>query len=381
MSDEMGDVPRSATAPTPTGVRPARHGLRRKLVLFAASLAFSLLALEIFVRIFGAAPAGFPRSALGAPGVFTCRMKPDAEFDVPLSDGGGFRVKTNARGFRGATAASIAERPLRMLSLGDSFTLGWGVGLEAHAMARFVAGYRRVHPDRDVGHAYLAHPDWDPKDYFFAYLTEGLAAKPDLVVLGLFGGNDVMPAGSPRYRDPKEAPSRDAPSAASPPPLLRSLAWVRTQLSSSLLVARVGLRLGYKPANFDRFEPDVARQREAWATTFFYLDALDAEIRRNGGRLVIVSYPSLIQVNASRALDAAGFDHAGPDRVLAAFCAERRIEMIPLLEPLKAANENVDLYFPKDRHLTARGNAVAAEALTGPLGAIVDRVWDEKSRR
>lgn len=381
MSDRMREVLRSATAPTPTTVRRARRGLRRKLALFAASLAFALLTLEVFVRIFGAAATGFPRSALAAPGVFTCRMKPDGEFDVPLLDGGGFHVKTNARGFRGATAASISARPLRILSLGDSFTLGWGVDLEEHAMARFVAEYRRVHPNRDVGHAYVAHPDWDPKDYWFAYLTEGRAANPDLVVLGLFAGNDVMPAGSPRYRTPKDAPSRDAPPAAPPPPLLRSFEWVRTRLSSSLLVARVGLWAGYKPANFARFEPDVATQREAWATTFFYLDALDIEIRRNGGQLVIVSYPSLIQVNASHALDAAGFDHAAPDRVLSAFCAERRIEMIPLLEPLIAANQHLDLYFPKDRHLTARGNAVAAEALTGPLGAIVDRVWDEKSRR
>lgn len=377
----MSAAQESVATPALTKARAPRRRLGRKLALLGATLAVTLLILEIFVRLFCAAPAGFPRSALAAPGAFTCRMKADAEFDVPLADGGGFHVKTNARGFRGPTTASIADRPLRILSLGDSFTLGWGVELEDHCMARFVSSYRRVHPDRDIGHAYLAHPDWDPKDYWLAYLTEGLAAKPDLVVLGLFAGNDVMPTDAPRYLDPRDAPTRDAPPEVPALPLFRSFGWVHTQLSSSLVVARAGLWAGYEPASFARFEPDVAKQRPAWKTTFHYLATLDADVRRNGGNLVIVSYPSLIQVNAYGALDAAGFDHTAPDRLLSAFLAERSIEVIPLLEPLKAANQKFDLYLPRDRHLTARGNEVAAEVLRVKLGPMLDRIWDERIGR
>jgi hypothetical protein len=372
-------TPEPASAARMPKGRARRWG--RKLALLAASLTVCLLALEVFVRIAWTDLRYVPRGALAPSGVYSARMKPDAEFDFEIADGDRFHVTTNARGFRGPTPGSIADRALRIVSIGDSFTFGWGLALEQHCMARFVEDHRRAHPDRDVGHAYVATCGWNPRDYAFAYRLEASAARPHVVVVGVLAENDVLPAGSPRFADPKDAPSTDALPGPPPRALFRSLDWARVQFGSSLPVARLRLWAGYHPSTFERFESDLARQEEAWSATFFYLDALDADVRRDGGRLVVLSYPSLFQVDAHEALDGAGYDHTMPDRVLGEHCRRRGVAFVPLLEDLKAANARRDLYFRKDRHLNVAGNGVAAAALSRRLAPVVDAAWGARSGR
>jgi GDSL-like Lipase/Acylhydrolase family len=352
--------------------------LGKKLLVLGASLAFSFLVLEIYVRATWQSQWHIPREAVRAPGIFSARMKPDVEVDIPLMDGGTFHVKTNARGFRGPLVSAMAGEPLKVLSLGDSYTFGWGLALEDHCMTRFMRGYRAAHPDRDVGHAYVACGSWDPKDYYLAYLTEASAAKPDLVVLGVFTGNDVMPADAPRFLDPAQA--LDVETIPDPPrPLFRSVEWLGVMLSSNLFAVQVGFRARRKASAFALFENDMAQQKKLWDTSFFYIEALDQAVRRDGGRLAVLLYPSLLQVNTRDQLERAGYDHGMPERVMGAFCAERGIAFIPILDALEAANQKRDLFYPKDRHLTARGNEVAAAVLAERLGPIVDRMWEAKT--
>ena len=354
--------------------------LGKKVLLLASSLAFCLLVLEIYVRATWQPAWHIPREAVRTPGIFSARMKTDADVDIPLLDGGTFHVRTNARGFRGPLVSSIAGKPLRIVSVGDSYTFGWGLALEDQAMARFAARYRRAHPDRDVGHAYVACGSWDPKDYYFAYLTEAREAKPDLVVLGVFTGNDAMPAGAPRLLDPARAPTvEEVPET--PRPWIRSFDWLGVQLSSNLFAVRVGLRKRHEAEAFALFDPDQERQRSLWDTSFFYVEALRAAVTKDGGRLAILLYPSVLQVSAGDRLDRAGYDHGMPEKVFAAFCQEHGIDLVTLLDALETSDRRRDLFFPRDRHLTARGNEVAAGVLEAKLGPIVDGLWDERTRR
>lgn len=365
-----------AAAPAPSRLRE----LGKKLAALSISLLFSFLVLEIYVRATWQSQWHIPKSAVREPGIFNARMKPDNKVDIELMDGGSFHVETNARGFRGPLVSAMAGKPLKVLSLGDSYTFAWGLALEDHCMTRFMGNYRSAHPDRDVGHAYVACGSWDPKDYLYGYLTEASSERPDLVVLGIFTGNDIMPNDAPRLLDPSKAVYVE--KLPEPPrPWIRSLDWIGVQLSSSLFVAQVGFRARSKPTAFAPFENDMERQKKLWDTTFFYVKALDAAVRKDGGKLAIVLYPSLIQVNARQQLDKAGYDHAMPERVLEAFCKENGIELVTLLEALKAKNDKRDLFFPKDRHLTARGNEVAAEVLRERLGPIVDKLWQEKQEK
>jgi hypothetical protein len=122
------------------------------------------------------------------------------------------------------------------------------------------------------------------------------------------------------------------------------------------------------------------RQRRLWDTSFFYIEALHEAVRRDGGRLAILLYPSILQVDARDQLERAGYDHAMPEKVLGGFCKERGIELVTLLDALEKHNQKRDLFFPKDRHLTARGSEVAAAVLGEGLGPMLDRLWDEKAK-
>jgi hypothetical protein len=363
---------------TPSAAEPAPP-LWKKLLALAVSLAVCALALEIYVRATWQGQWLIPRSFFAAPGVFSARLKPNAELDVEVVDGFSYHVSTNARGFRGPLVSSLADEPLRVVSVGDSLTFGWGMALEDHAMARFTRAYAAAHPERGAAHAFIAAPAWDPKDYYFAFLTEVRPTPVDLVVLGFFPGNDILPENTPRILDPKDAPSRTELAQLAEQPAVRFPNWVRTQLSTNLLVAKLGLRAGVKPPSFVRFDKDLAAQQQAWEATFFYLGALADAVQRSGAHFVILSYPSSLQVNAGQTLDAAGLDHTMPDRVLDAWCKKRGVDCIFLLEPLQA-KKRLDFYWRKDRHMTVAGQEATAEILQQKLTPIVDRVWEEKQR-
>jgi hypothetical protein len=187
-----------------------------------------------------------------------------------------------------------------------------------------------------------------------------------------------MPAGAPRILDPSKAPFDDT-LYEPPQPLLSSLDWVRSELSTSLFIA--GLRAAYtKPAAYALFDPDMTRQRALWDTSFFYIEAIHDAVRRNGGRLVLLLYPSILQVNTRTALDDAGYDHAAPERVVRAFCEEKGIDLVTPLDALiEAARTRKDLFFIEDRHLTVRGNEVTARVLDERLTPILDRAWAERT--
>jgi hypothetical protein len=365
---------------------------RKNLALVVTSVAFAVLILELFVRLTYRAQWYIPVSAIQPSGIFSYRMKDNASLTVRVLDGASAETTMNARGFRGPLVSDIAGKPLRVISIGDSFTFAWGLDLSDHCVSRFVADYARLHPDRDIGHAFAASPGWEPKDYYFAYMTEvrpflaqspGAEVKPPpatVVVLGFFAGNDILSPETPRILDPKDAPAQTTLPAPLPQPWLRFPDWMRTRVSGSLLATRIGIAAGYKLPAFARFDKDLAAQRPAWETTFFYVKALADAVKRDGGRFVILSYPSVVQVNAHRSLDETGYDHTAPDRMLEAFCKENGLDLITLLEPLKEKNEKHDLYWPMDRHMTARGHEIAAGVVEKHLAPIVDQVWDERAR-
>jgi hypothetical protein len=65
--------------------------------------------------------------------------------------------------------------------------------------------------------------------------------------------------------------------------------------------------------------------------------------------------------------------------VLGTFCQQKGIDLITMLDVLEAKNQGNNLFFPKDRHLNAAGNKVAAEVLDGKLGPILDGAWQAKA--
>jgi hypothetical protein len=113
----------------------------------------------------------------------------------------------------------------------------------------------------------------------------------------------------------------------------------------------------------------------AWRETEGYLRGMIRMARRAGSRVAIVYLPAIHQVtDASRAaLERDGF--AWDDRTLTDTTFGDRLRrlgdaegvtVVDLLPVFRAAHDP-SLYYPRDGHWTAKGQALAADALTAPV--------------
>ena len=375
----------SATAPhappRPTG-RRRKPSWRAKLLLVAFACGLCLLTLEVILRATWSGQWTLPKEFMLPESVFTYQFKPNIDLTIPIADSGTFPVRTNARGFRGPTVADLASKDLRIVAIGDSFAFGWGIRQEDLGLVRAVDAFANAHPDRSVGLAHVAMGGWGPDDYLYAYMTEVLPADIDVLVLGVFPGNDILPLNHSRSTTPTPHPP-----ANSAPSLLTRLRpkvydFAKSQISGSMLFNRLAIRMGTVPDSFKRFATDIDAQNAEWATTFFYLDQLFSRAKGRGVEVVVLCYPSSIQISAAATIDAAGLDHTMPERVLGAFCASRQVRFIEMAGDLTAAAASApDLYFKIDRHLTAKGHDVVTRVLERELNPILDDVLKRKAAK
>jgi len=357
-----------------------------RLCLLAGALAVCLILIEVAVRVLWR-PSVFRidrKHYQREPWPYSFRFIPDQTIDVPIPEleGGGLSVKLNRHGFRGADIDDVAGRRVRVASIGDSFTFGWGMkDFSDQCVVGFVEAYRQGHPQSDVGLAVVAEPGWGISDYLFAYLEYARRVRPQLVIVGFFCGDDIASPGTIR-----------AVGAGRPPDKLWSqsksawrwatLDWIRARVRGSPNLTKLALSLGVKPSNelmrFLKEEPPPIP--EMWDETIAILSTLNAEVRRDGGQLVLISYPSLIQVFAHAQLDDGRFDYRHIDERLAAFCEKQKIVFVPFM-PTLIADGKLDLYFAADRHLTPRGQGVCREVLIEKLSPILDAIVSRSDDR
>jgi lysophospholipase L1-like esterase len=134
--------------------------------------------------------------------------------------------------------------------------------------------------------------------------------------------------------------------------------------------------------------PDPAALDRAWQPVLEDLEAIRAEVARQGRRLALAVYPSALQVYPERmralvemlrrrsryaALAPDALDPALPNRQVAAFCRRADLpcaDLTPALVAARAASGEA-LYRARDTHWTIRGNAVAAAAQARFLAGVV----------
>ncbi|MFO0973299.1 MAG: SGNH/GDSL hydrolase family protein [Phycisphaerae bacterium] len=366
-----------SAAPARPAAPRRRPSLRFKLAAIGLSLMGCLVLLELYFRIFWTQPVFRidPRHYQPEPWPFAFRFKPGQRVHIPFPEIHDMDVDVNGDGFRGPDLAQLATRRLRVVSIGDSFTFGWGLpNFEDQCVVGFVSDYARAHPAADAGLSVVAEPGWGPRDYFFAYAAYARAARPQLVIVGFFCGDDIVTAGTIASIATGTPPAKPwSVSRAWWRPA--TLDWARFRIRSSPALTRFMLGAGARPESdlvrFLRDEPPPVPQM--WDETFRLLAALAAEVRANGGRLAIVAYPSLIQVFAHQQLDDARFDYAHIEKRLAEFCRAESIEFVPMLDAL-IADGRLDLYYARDRHLTPRGHAVCKRVLAERLGPLLDEL-------
>jgi hypothetical protein len=353
--------------------------------MLTLSVLLSALAAELLVR----AVRPQPRLVITPGGFYTAdppgryRLSPGyrgriynrAEYDN--------EIRINAEGLRGEEVGQGTENLTRLLSIGDSFV--FGVGVEdaetfTSLIARKLTGIGVPAEGLNAGIPAFGVPD------AVSWLARrGLALQPDVVILSIFQGNDLVDASPEREEilivDGLLVPGKSAGGVKAWLHrhshfyvLLKSLL---DQPSLRPLRAKLGLGEPWKVRvlreEFGVYsETATTDLRPAIDATDRALDELKALGAVHDFKVVAVLIPSEIQVDrerwqaglASLSLDPAKYDPEVPTSIFVDLLARHSIPTLDL-GPVFAQGlaDGEDLYYRLDRHWTKQGHELAAEAL------------------
>ncbi len=276
--------------------------------------------------------------------------------------------KTNSLGLRDQEVGP--KQGERILILGDSYTCGYGVEqnetfpdlLEQKLGVEVING--------GVGGWELIHQ----LHYARAHLAE---LKPDLVVLALFTGNDLIGNLDWESRPGNELVSRVAPFPTSKPrePKLKLLFDIY-RFKQRVRRGQVKKSQDWEPPPpamriFQRQMESEVEQAYRQAATI--LPELKAEVEKSGARFVVVFF-SERQVVDSQAAERwkesyPGFDQKydllKPERFLEDLCQREQIPYLNLNLALRALGPErvASLYFRQESHFNREGHRFVAETI------------------
>lgn len=360
---------------------PQRFSLRAlgvRLILLLASLAFSLGAAEVALRLVRPQPVLLVDRGLYAPDVpagyrlnpgFAGRISNRVEFDT--------RVAINRDGLRGSEIGLKRPGRMRILVLGDSFVFGVGVDEPQSYPRRLEAILRQGGIDAEVlnagvpGYGFTEAVDW--------FERHGTGLAPDLILLTAFLGNDFEDAlpgqtksevvdGALQVRG--EGGSRLARALYYHSHLF--LALKSSQLGAALRSA-LGLRAPLESRLVQR-ELELYRKAARSALAAQGGAAIDAAFTRlegaaDGTPIRLVLIPSPLQVDRAqwaRTLAEAQADPADydPRQPIDWFENESRWRAVPITDVsgsfAAAIRRGERIYFPIDKHLTPAGYELLA---------------------
>lgn len=322
-------------------------------------------------------PPGRVRLSPGYEG----RISNRAEYSTP--------IRINTAGLRGPETGPPSASTMRILAIGDSFVFGVGVDDDETFVWRLAGRLTESGVAAEGLNAGV--PTFGVPDAVGWLERHGLALAPDVVVIGVFLGNDLIDA-SPDRPAIHLVDGLMVPAASPRGPR----AWLHRR--SHLYVALKGLleRPGMRPlrSRLGLAEPWTVRNlREEF--TIYHRDAASAlapaiaasdealgrlaeRSRGAGFGLVALLIPSEVQLDPSRwraaleslDLDQREHDPQVPRRIFRRLLDKHGISVIdpaPRLAQGLAAGS--DLYFAHDRHWTAGGHGVVADELFESLRA------------
>ena len=339
-----------------------------------------------------------------------------------------FNYWNNALGFN--DEEFVVPKPagrFRIMALGDSFTYGL-VPYPDSVMTVLERRLRSACPGKDLDVLNFGIGGIGVEDYR-AIVTLGFTDyTPDLVVIHFYAGND----GPDTYRVDRGRERRrwqDLTRYSRLWTLTQNVVLVRKSLEATVGVvtdrpsgrapdgtaARGGAVVdpGYalpaddralmgptfNPETFDRIMGDELRRLytaadpvgldRAWQPTFDNLETIRERVTVGGGRLALVVFPSVLQVDGElreqvlarlhargryRRMSRETIDPELPQKRLAAYCRRAGVpcvDVTPALIRALQAEPSARLYKLQETHWTVRGNRVAAEAEAEQLLGLV----------
>jgi hypothetical protein len=308
-----------------------------------------------------------------------------------------FGFPVNSNGMVDVEPSVAAQRRRRVVCLGDSFS----VGVVPHHL-HYTTVTERSFDDLEVYN--LGVVNSGPREYRRLLELQGLQLKPDLIVVALFLGNDVLDAKREARTPITTWMDRDEILVLQAPRRLWAVVRERiggTNLGDGKAIAEsFGLPTNC-PTSPDEIErrlpwladpirepPTLSVERFAyveWTRAEItlpekmgdYRDALDelARLRETAGSVPIACLliPDEFQVEDTVWLDVEGAglapnaDRDLPQKVVGSWLEEHGIPYVDLLPRLRAVPPLADglrhVYHLRDTHWNARGNGLAGEAL------------------
>ncbi|MGE0815856.1 MAG: hypothetical protein AB7O28_11460 [Vicinamibacterales bacterium] len=286
----------------------------------------------------------------------------------------------NGRGFNDVDRA-VARPPAvarRVVALGDSFAVG--VVPRAGNYLRLVE--EALGPPGTVEVINLGVAGTEPKDYLALLVDEGLAYRPDVVLVTFFVGNDfetraprliersyVLTLGRALWRlGTARAPARQADEA--PAAYADDAPSLPRDRFLEISVERAWV-----------YEPGSRRLAAAVSRAADLLGTIRDLARSVGAEVLVAIAPDEVQVDAglraevaaARRMAVDALDVEQPDRLLTAALAARGIPVVDLLPAFQASAGGERLYKPRDTHWNLAGNRLAAAAIAHALGAAAAR--------
>lgn len=354
------------------------------LLLIALSLCAALVAGEFIVRKI--APQGvyrFPTGMFVLDEATQYRLTPGFRGTAQTPEYQ-TAIRINSAGLREDVEFGAKKKDFfRILAIGDSFTMGVGVDAE-QAYMKLQEQLAPAHAGRyEVINAGV--PGYSPGQSL-AYLEKrGLALHPDLVVMSLFVGNDIIES----YR---QLPfyvvdgylTNGLPQEGVLPPSVKLYLQGNSHLYQLVwpMVARVlhpshagelsaGAQDDFRAVYSDA---DDARSRDVWKAVEARIARFAELSRAHAFAPVVAIVPEHKQIDEKlwKAAMKAGdgryaYRAEAPGVRIAELCRQHRIPAIDLLDGIRNAGTSQPLYFDVDGHFTVTGNAVAARALSSFL--------------
>ncbi len=358
---------------------------RKHLALACGALVLALLAAEAWFRMRQA--TGWEFLLTDTPSLYDLSIfQPDDELGQVLRPGSVGTSRTpeftattsiNSLGVRGGDLGAKADDEFRILTVGDSFTLG----LQVADDATFSALAERALSQQTGRTVRLMNVGVDGYGTHAATrLATRLAPKvqADAVLLTFFLGNDFWDNQNfshVRQQPPLVQKNRDRLSS--------------TVASRSALYNYLRLALGIRSASRD---PRARQRRQEELSVYLgdaglasrlpatrtALDEFDQACAEAKLACFLAIAPPAYAVDSSRAastleyfdLDSAALDLSAPASAVAR-AAPMGMPIVDLGPALRAEPDPSALYFPLDGHWTAEGHRVASETLVSFLGPLL----------
>lgn len=306
----------------------------------------------------------------------------------PFSQDYDFRL--NSKGFKDIEFNREKERgAYRILGIGDSFTFGV-VPYEHNYLTLLEDMLNSQRGGQRYEVINMGIPGGSLDDYLSLLLREGLELGPDLVLVSVFLGNDLVETGQHRTVTSYVAS------------LVRFLWQVPELLEARQINPWTTYEDEQPTFSYERFlDIEVARapiylltnpETEKWlGNAVKYVHEINRICVFKNARLLIVLIPDELQIDGAlqRAVlqkwkvPPRDMDFSLPNKMLSLELEQAGISYVDLLEPFRLVSSHTRLYKPYDTHWNIAGNRLAAETIYNYIAKRPERFkpWGRSERR